>query len=205
MIQWERIRLPMQETQETWVRVLGSGGSPGEGNGNLLQYSYLENSGDRGDWWTTVYGVTKSWTRLSIHTHIKKLVSVYYYITNISILVKKFIFGSTSGGSVVRICLLMQNIRVWSLIQEDPMCLGAAKPMPHNDWAWELQLTTEAHMPKSLRFPVRVAATMRSLCTKSKRSPHLPQLKTIHKQQWRSSIVKNTLIFKKKFIFGLTT
>ena len=39
--------------------------SPGEGNGNLLQYSCLENSMDRGDGWATVDGVTKSRTRLS--------------------------------------------------------------------------------------------------------------------------------------------
>ena len=39
-----------------------SGRSPGEGNGNPLQYSCLENSMDRGAWWATVHGVTKSWT-----------------------------------------------------------------------------------------------------------------------------------------------
>ena len=43
----------------------GLGRSPGEGNGNSLQYSCLENSTDRGDWWDTVHGVTKSQTRLS--------------------------------------------------------------------------------------------------------------------------------------------
>ena len=42
-----------------------SGKSPGEGNGNLLQYSCLENSMDRGAWRATVHGVTKSWTQLS--------------------------------------------------------------------------------------------------------------------------------------------
>ena len=36
--------------------------SPGEGNGNLLQYSCLENSMDRGAWWATVDGVAKSQT-----------------------------------------------------------------------------------------------------------------------------------------------
>ena len=40
----------------------GSGRSPGEGNGNPLQYSCLENSMDGGTWWATVHGVTKSWT-----------------------------------------------------------------------------------------------------------------------------------------------
>ena len=37
----------------------GSGRSLGEGNGNPLQYSGLENSMDRGAWWATVHGVTK--------------------------------------------------------------------------------------------------------------------------------------------------
>ena len=43
----------------------GSGRSLGEGNGCPFQYSCLENSMDRGDWWATVHGVTKSQTRLS--------------------------------------------------------------------------------------------------------------------------------------------
>ena len=38
--------------------------SPGEGNGNPLQYFCLENPMDRGAWWATVHGVTKSWTLL---------------------------------------------------------------------------------------------------------------------------------------------
>ena len=38
----------------------GLGRSPGEGNGNLLQYSCLENPMDRGAWWATVHGVAKS-------------------------------------------------------------------------------------------------------------------------------------------------
>jgi len=40
----------------------GSGRSLGEGNGNPLQYSSLENSMDRGAWWATVHEVSKSWT-----------------------------------------------------------------------------------------------------------------------------------------------
>ena len=38
----------------------GSGRSPGEGNGNPLQYSCLGNPMDRGTWWATVHWVTKS-------------------------------------------------------------------------------------------------------------------------------------------------
>ena len=37
----------------------------GEGNGNPLQYSCQGNPMDRGAWWATVHGVTKSWTQLS--------------------------------------------------------------------------------------------------------------------------------------------
>ena len=38
--------------------------------GNPLQYSCPENSMDRGAWWATVHGITKSWTHPSTHTHI---------------------------------------------------------------------------------------------------------------------------------------
>ena len=44
--------------------ISGSGRSPGEGNGNSLQYSRLENPTNRGALWATVHRVTKSWTRL---------------------------------------------------------------------------------------------------------------------------------------------
>ena len=39
--------------------------SPGEGNGNLLQHSRLENPVDRGAWQAIVHRVAKSWTQLS--------------------------------------------------------------------------------------------------------------------------------------------
>ena len=47
--------------------VKGSGRFPREGNGYTVQYSYLENPLDRGDWQATVHGVAKSWTRLRTH------------------------------------------------------------------------------------------------------------------------------------------
>ena len=42
--------------------ILGSGRSPGAGNGNPLQYSCVEKPMDRGALWATVRGVSKSWT-----------------------------------------------------------------------------------------------------------------------------------------------
>ena len=41
------------------VSVPGHGRSPGEGNGNPLQYSCLEHSMARGAWWGTVFGVVR--------------------------------------------------------------------------------------------------------------------------------------------------
>ena len=47
----------------------GSGRSPGEGKGNPLQDSCLENPMDRGTSQATVQGVTKSWTQANMHVH----------------------------------------------------------------------------------------------------------------------------------------
>ena len=52
---------------------MSSQGSSGEGNGNPLQYSCLENPVDRGGWWVAVHGVAQSRTqlkRLSMHACI---------------------------------------------------------------------------------------------------------------------------------------
>ena len=51
----------------------GLGRSPGDGNGNPLQYSCLENPMDGGAWQATLHGVAKSWTRLSDLTELMPL------------------------------------------------------------------------------------------------------------------------------------
>ena len=61
----------------------GSEGSPGEGNGNPFQYSYLENSMDKGAWRAIVHGVTKSQTQLSnctcTQTYLSKNKFKFYF------------------------------------------------------------------------------------------------------------------------------
>ena len=52
--------------------ISGSGRSPGGGYGHPLKYSCLENPMDRGAWWATVHGVSKSQTQLSNQDY-------YYY------------------------------------------------------------------------------------------------------------------------------
>ena len=56
----------MKETKGDSDLIPGLGKFPGEGNGNSLQYSCLENPMDRGAWLATVYEVAKSQTQLSI-------------------------------------------------------------------------------------------------------------------------------------------
>ena len=54
--------------------ILGSGRSPGEGNGNPCKYSCLENPMHRRTWWAIVHGVSKSRTRQHMHFY-------FYYST----------------------------------------------------------------------------------------------------------------------------
>ena len=66
-MQWLRINLPVQETQ---IQSLGQEDSTGEGNGNLLQYSCLENSLRQRSLAGTVCGITESWMWVSSHACI---------------------------------------------------------------------------------------------------------------------------------------
>ena len=58
---------------ETQVQSLGWEDPPGEGSGNPLQYSCLENPMDRGVWRATVRGAAKSWTQLSLSIRCDRL------------------------------------------------------------------------------------------------------------------------------------
>ena len=71
-----------------------SGRSPGEGNGNPLQYSCLENPMDRGAWEAAVHEVTKSRTRLSNFTFValysqKNFTNIYLEISETEIVNQK--------------------------------------------------------------------------------------------------------------------
>ena len=74
----------------------GSGRPPGEGNGNPLQYSCLENPMDRGAWWATVHGVAKSWAQLSDNTHTSLLLNASYPRGDLNCLMKDVHFISFS-------------------------------------------------------------------------------------------------------------
>ena len=67
----KRILLPMQET------IPRSGRSSGGGNGNALQYPFLENAMDRGAWQGTVHAVRKSRTQLSNRAHTRECIHTH--------------------------------------------------------------------------------------------------------------------------------
>ena len=85
----------------------GLGRSPGEGNGNPLQYSCLENLMDGGAWWATVHGVAKSQTFTSLHF----IVIQFTLETNYSGLAYNRAKGE--GGTPVRGCCVCQGERWW--------------------------------------------------------------------------------------------
>ena len=107
-----------REELDTTERLHFSLSCIGEGNGNPLQCSCLENPRDGGAWWAAVYGVTQSRTRL------------------------KWLSSSNSSSSRtllviqwLRICLPVQRIWVWSLVWEDPMCCRTAGPRCLSYWS----------------------------------------------------------------------
>ena len=95
----------------------GSERSPGKQNGNLLQYSCLENSMDRGSWWAIVHGVAKNWTQLSDWTELNWIP-----------------YRATWVAQWIKNLPAIQETQVWSLGQEDPLEEGMA---PHSSiLAW---------------------------------------------------------------------
>ena len=98
----------------------GSGRSPGGVHGNPLQYFCLENPTDRGTWWATDHGVTKSWTQLcdflKRRQHGEDHTQVYYWLlplgVQIQILLKEnnlVTFPTTVFSSTLQCKLITKN------------------------------------------------------------------------------------------------
>ena len=89
----------------------GMGRSPGEGNGNPLQDSCLGNPMDRGAWWATVHGVTKSRTRLNMHT--QQQFSTYFKILGKSNLLSKKSFHVWEWETPLCFCVVGPLLLSW--------------------------------------------------------------------------------------------
>ena len=58
----------------------------------------------------------------------------------------------------------MQGIMVWSLVQDDPICWGATKPVCHNYWAWTLE-------PVHCNYWAHVQQLLKPVCPKAQEKP----------------------------------
>ena len=125
----------------------GLGRSPGEGNGNPLQYSCLENSMDGGAWWATVHAVTKNWTRLSdliMNVFLTFWKLACYWDMNSSN--KKDIFQSGNGNCINSQHMLHMYMYV--------MCICACMLSCFSCISLFATLWTVAHRaPLSMEFP----------------------------------------------------
>ena len=77
----------------------------GEGNGNPLQYSCLENPMDGGVWEAAVYGVAKSWTHLSTFTFTFHFHALEKVMTTHSIVLAWRIPGTGEAGALLSVGL----------------------------------------------------------------------------------------------------
>ena len=101
----------------------GSGRSLGEGNGNSLQYSCLENLIDRGAWQSAVRGVTKSQIQLSTDWTGYVCVCIYIYIYIYTLDIYTYIWASLLA-QLINNPPAMQETPVRFLGQEDPLEKG---------------------------------------------------------------------------------
>ena len=95
----------------------------------------------------------------------------------------------------LRIRLPRQGTWVWALVQEDPTCRGATKPVRHNYWACALEPASHnywAHVPQLLK-PARLEPMLRNRShrTATKSSPRSLQLEKARAQQQRPDSAKN--------------
>ena len=104
----------------------------GEGNGNPLQYSCLENPRDRGTWWAAVYGVAQSRTRLKrfsiILTFVASLSGIlpFQMFRVLWLLREPFYVCLYSKPSCVCVCVLSSVVEIHK--SHHPITPGTAEP-----------------------------------------------------------------------------
>jgi len=123
----------MQEMQEARGSIPELGRSPGEGNGNPLQYSCLENPMNRGAWGASVHRVTKSGTWLSDSTSglgrflCLSDISLFPYRWN-EMKANSWASGADSCWSTLPECVLYNNNGIASCCVGKVSCLSSGSP-----------------------------------------------------------------------------
>ena len=135
----------------------GSGRSPGEGNGNPLQYSCLGNLTNRGAWRATVHGVARNWTQLSDKTAtdlfiwiVRKMVPAYMpacnvweYLFPVSLLIWLLLFKKDDGwmASSTQWTWIWANSRKYWRTGKPGMLQFMRSQRVGHDWTTEQQRT----------------------------------------------------------------
>ena len=76
----------------------------GEGNGNPLQYSCLENPRDGGTWWTAVYGIPQSQTQ--VKQHLSRFASIFPVLFSFVLFTQSSILATVSSTAFLRLFFL---------------------------------------------------------------------------------------------------
>ena len=109
-------------------------GCTGEGNGNPLLYSCLENPMDRRAWWARVHGITKSLTEWLTHTHTHKYQGLHYALIRIGLVL-------SSQQILIFISLAYQSLIVQFLVWTSYR-LSTKIPWYKHSWSWILVSTS---------------------------------------------------------------
>ena len=125
--------------------------------------------------------------------------------------IKTCIHGASLVAQWLRIRLPVKSTQVWALVQEDPTCRGAAKPMHHNYWACVPQLlspcatTTEACVPRARAPQQEKPRQWESSALQRRVAPARRNQRKACAQQQRPNATKNkiNLKIKKPYIHGL--
>ena len=104
-------------------------------------------------------------------------------------LIQYCIMGTSLVAQWLRVRLPMRGTQVQALVQEDPACCGATKPVHHNYWAHAPQLLEPVCLEPVLRN--RRGHRMRSPHTAAKSSPRSLQLEKTRAQQQSTNAAKN--------------
>ena len=109
--------------QETWVLFPSPGRSPGEGNGNPLQYSCLKNPRDGVAWWAAVYGVAQgqTWLKWLSSSSSSPVLCLWSLCVETAPRVVKFKASPLKPSDTVKNLPAMWETCVQSLGWEDPL------------------------------------------------------------------------------------
>jgi len=170
----------MQEIRDSLIP--GSGRSSGEGDGNPLQYSCLENPLDRGAWCAMVHGVMKSWIQLKwLSMHTVPYFKCWIATCDYPIGQHKYRTFSPLQKSLLDTAVIAQR---WTMNQS---CTALCHLSYCCDKWWNFALLVPSLLPKALYYVLLAFLCMLDksvLCTVQEVSKYLPPFPTSEGVVW---------------------